>query len=138
MVNLALAPSLRLMMGVGWTGRRESPTYCLALQVDFGDGPTTLAQVTVPFAQDAESVSRVANAALKGGTLDEDLARTSEAFKLFQNDAKLKGSVLEDTAKEASELIKAYWKIRSELEQGGPEEELRLDLPDKTRLTITA
>lgn len=135
-LNTDLMPAVRFLMGTGWTGAQESPTYTIALQVNDGGGPSTLCEVTVPFAESVAAVERVAKVALQGGTKDRDIERMSEAFKLFANNPKLKGDILESTIGEAAKLIEVYWAIRLRLD-GQSSGEQRFELPNQTVVVIT-
>lgn len=83
-----------------------------------GANKVALAKTSVPFADQPADVAKCASVALDGGELERDKERVKEAFRMFANSPKVKADSLEDTIKEAGELIDAYWKLRGWVESG--------------------
>ena len=99
-----------------------------------------LASTTVPMAEDADTIKKLAAVCLEGGSEDKDHARCEEAFQMFKygdSAAKLKGDVLASTISDVKKVITLYWRIRDWLESGKAERaELKDIVPDTKIICI--
>ena len=132
----------RLAFGCTVTGNEHEPLPWLALQIITSPSGiqqvfqrTALARVSIPVASSAAEVDRVTSVILEGGTVDNDMARLTEAFSLFKNNPRVKGDVYDATLVECKDLLRGYWDIRLWLEEGYKEQKT-LKLPGSTTLLL--
>lgn len=116
-------------LGVGVTQDRLDQTFQLTLQVSYpptvaGVDPSmfrgVLARLDVPMAQTQAALQRVADVALRAGSLVTDIERTTEAFQLFKNQDKVKEADVVACIEEAKTFLRAYWDLRGWLEESAP------------------
>lgn len=81
----------------------------------------TLVRSVMEFAEDTQSVQRVADVGLAGGTREADAARITEAFKMFHNMPRARREAVEEATKEGLEVLNAYWFVRDWLSGGATE-----------------
>jgi hypothetical protein len=81
----------------------------------------TLLRVPVQFAENTNDMNKVVQAANDSETEEIALQRTTEAFTLFRNNARIRAQDVEATAKEACEVVKVAWSIRLWLFDGAAE-----------------
>ncbi len=82
---------------------------------------TTLVRSPVEITDVYDAVKRIADVALHGGTLEADMARTTEAYKMFNNMQNARKETIESLTKEGLEVIRAYWFVREWLGTGAAE-----------------
>lgn len=131
-IDLSANAFWRLQLGATWAA--EVPWLSLVMIYPPAPGQTTmqtrivLARTSVPVTGKQEDVERVAQVSVSSGSLDRDLERMTEAFNLFKNSPRIKTDMLESSLRDASEILKAYWRVREWLEAGGKEQVL-IDVP---------
>lgn len=107
---------------------RELPWFSLILIYpssvsQTGTGQIVLARMSVPIAANGAEMEKVTSVALSGGSFESDVLRTTEAFNMFKNDSRVKGDTVAVCAREAGEVLRAYWALRNWLDAGAKTEE---------------
>ncbi len=77
-----------------------------------------LARVGASVAESVEELQPVTNVSLHGGTAEKDVARMTEAYQLFRNNARVRGDDLDSSIKDSAEIIRAYWSLREWMRAG--------------------
>lgn len=77
-----------------------------------------LARAGIPVASKIEDVLRVAQVSVSTGSIEGDTARMTEAFNLFKNSPRTKQETLDNSLRDALEILKAYWSVREWLFAG--------------------
>lgn len=72
-----------------------------------------IATAPIEIAQAPGEVEPVARVALAGGSLEADIARTTEAMNLFKNNPRLRDETFQACLRDALAVIDGYWKIAS-------------------------
>lgn len=77
-----------------------------------------LCRSEVSVAQSIAEVQKLATRCASTGSYDEDLKRMTEAFNMFKNSPGVKQDAIDTCVKDATEVLKAFWQIRSWLMGG--------------------
>ena len=127
--GISLGANAFWRLGLGATQDNEGGSYFSLVIIyppssgmTFDQAKIILCRTHVPMANNVREVERVAGVSLHGGTLETDLVRMTEAFNLFRNNPRTKDEAIVAAIKDASDVIGAYWAIRTWLANGSKEE----------------
>lgn len=78
----------------------------------------SLVRCAVSVAQTTEEISKVAAAAMQGGSAEEAERRTQEAMELFKNLPRIRHEVLAACTTDVQAVLHLYWAVRGWLAEG--------------------